>query len=388
MNNELIIGVVADDFTGASDAASYIAKGGLTVTLSNGIPDTKIQNTSSIVIALKSRTQNTQQAVKESLDAYRYLKNLGAKVIYNKYCSTFDSTHEGNIGPISDAMLIESGEPYTLLCPSLPINGRTIKKGHLFVNGIPLHETHMKNHPLTPMWSSSIKELMSKQSQFSVYLRKQTDSEKPYYIVPDYATDSDGKSIVQHYNGLSFFTGGSGLLEHLANFFGSETNLKGTFTKTKNSRTLILVGSLSEISTRQIEDAKAKGMTTIELNQTIIKSPNDMFETINNGNSLMVYSPREKSDLSSLEIEKTFSILARLAIKEGFTNIIVGGGETSGAVMKSIGSKYYQIGESVAPGVPIMIPCDNSDLRIVLKSGNFGGVTFFSDAMDMMGVTR
>ena len=163
-----VFGCIADDFTGASDAASFLVKGGMRVCLYNGIPDENLQDDAqAIVIALKSRTQPTAQAVEDSLAAARYLLAQGVQQIYFKYCSTFDSTPNGNIGPVADALMELVNAPCSILCPALPVNGRTVENGNLMVNGIPLHESHMKNHPLTPMWDCKIKNLMEPQSKYS-----------------------------------------------------------------------------------------------------------------------------------------------------------------------------------------------------------------------------
>ncbi len=149
----MIFGCVADDFTGASDGASFLKKAGLHTILMNGIPEKKEENftADAVVIALKSRTQEREEAVKECLDAFQWLRAKGAKILYFKYCSTFDSTDRGNIGPVIDAVLEKYQYPYTLLCPSLPVNGRTVRQGKLYVNGVLLENSSMREHPLTPM---------------------------------------------------------------------------------------------------------------------------------------------------------------------------------------------------------------------------------------------
>ncbi len=155
-----VFGCIADDFTGASDAASFLVKGGMSVRLCNGISqmeDLPKEDAQAIVIALKSRTQKTDEAVADSVRAAEFLLRQGVQQIYFKYCSTFDSTPEGNIGPVADALMELTGAPCTILCPALPVNGRTVEDGKLMVNGVPLHESPMKNHPLTPMWDCRIK---------------------------------------------------------------------------------------------------------------------------------------------------------------------------------------------------------------------------------------
>ena len=151
-----VLGCIADDFTGAGDAASFLVKGGMSVRFYNGIPSEQdpegtADDAQAIVIALKSRTQETSAAVEDTRKAAQFLLRQGAEQLYYKYCSTFDSTPAGNIGPVSDALIELMKVPYTVLCPALPVNGRTVEAGRLMVNGIPLHESSMKDHPLTPM---------------------------------------------------------------------------------------------------------------------------------------------------------------------------------------------------------------------------------------------
>ena len=171
MNKQVIkIGCVADDFTGGSDAASFLCEGGLNTILISGIPEERFilpEECEAVVIALKSRTQNTEEAVKDSLRAVRWLKNAGTEKYYFKYCSTFDSTPEGNIGPVTDAVMDELGENRTILCPALPDNGRTVKEGILYVNGVRLEDSTMRNHPLTPMTKSRIADLMEPQGKYA-----------------------------------------------------------------------------------------------------------------------------------------------------------------------------------------------------------------------------
>lgn len=186
----MILGCIADDFTGASDAASFLVKGGMRTILFNGIPEqvdpAVLSHADAVVIALKTRTQETASAVADSLSAIRWLEQMGAVHFYVKYCSTFDSTPEGNIGPICDAVMEELDVTCTLLCPSLPINGRTVENGILYVNGVRLEESHMKNHPLTPMHESFIPHLMAPQSKYSciVVTQQQIEARQERHNLP------------------------------------------------------------------------------------------------------------------------------------------------------------------------------------------------------------
>ena len=226
----MYFGCIADDFTGASDAASFLQKGGMRVVLVNGVPREPgkgglAEAVDGVVIALKSRALPPGEAVDQTLVAARWLREAGAEQIYVKYCSTFDSTEKGNIGPVCDRLLEWTGQRFTLLCPSLPANGRTVKNGILYVNGTPLAESPMSRHPVNPMKKSRIRDLMEGQSRYPCYETGAgcggvAEGELPehYYLVPDYETQKDGQAIARRFGDLGLLTGGSGLCEALAEY--------------------------------------------------------------------------------------------------------------------------------------------------------------------------
>lgn len=421
-----IFGCIADDFTGASDAASFLVKGGLSVQLYNGVPtsSTPLSDAQALVIALKSRTQETAQAVKDSLAAAKWLRTQGVCQLYFKYCSTFDSTPTGNIGPVADALMELTGAPYSVLCPALPVNGRVVKGGSLYVNGIPLHETHMKNHPLTPMWDCRLSALMEPQSHYpcvelsAAPLYALPDAaggpncgsapsienapDGRFYLIPDYTNTEDGTKIAACFWALPLLTGGSGLLEPLAQLWSNEL---GKTCQIPASRTtgpaILLAGSCSKATLSQIASYQAAGKPSYKLDPQALlegrQSIDDAWNFINShkadDDAVLVYSsdtPEKVKNYQQFGMETVSALLenatAQLAVRAvdaGFTRIISAGGETSGAVTKALGFSSYHIGESVAPGVPLMIPFDRPEIRLVLKSGNFGQEDFFLRTLAM-----
>jgi uncharacterized protein YgbK (DUF1537 family) len=419
------IGVVADDFTGGSDVASFIAKTGLKTILSSGLPYTpeSVSKTDALVIALKTRSIAPDEAVKQSLEAFKFLKASKAEKLYFKYCSTFDSTPRGNIGPVADAVLEAFNIPYTVLCPSLPVNGRTVKNGILSVNGVPLAESPMKNHPLNPMWASAIAELMAKQSRYPCFTIKKEIlyGDKAYkdgliegiqrclenvagilhfYLVPDYESDADAGRIAEVFSDLLFLTGGSGLLEFLTkNVSASPVQ---DFEKAPamlqqsqaSSPALLVSGSCSEQTGRQVRAGLNSGRPAIALDANALlkgeQSPDIIWNKVKETEDpVLVYSngalnkeDRGGEDASTI-IEKSLAVVSRLAWDNGFRRIISAGGETSGAVTSALGLGLFYIGKSVAPGVPVMIPVEEPEARLVLKSGNFGDENFFARALEM-----
>lgn len=402
-----IFGCIADDFTGASDIASFLVKGRMKTVLYNEIPNDDKKETmdaDAVVIALKTRTEDREKAVNLSLKAIKWLEKQKCQYFYIKYCSTFDSTRKGNIGPVCDAVMEYLDVEYTLLCPSLPVNGRTVSDGKLYVNGVPLEESSMRYHPLTPMWDCDISEIMKPQSRYPVYkIGRNLESWKNekmadhYYLVPDYETEDDCKKIIGRFGNLKLLTGGSGLAVELA----KELMKKKQGLDRIDGKSLLLAGSCSVATRAQISSYQKLGKCSIHLTPEMVISSNWNFGTfwMNVGTCLMkddvlvytsaapdqVKEAQEKFGNISEHLENIMAELASKAIEEGIHNIIVAGGETSGAVIRRLGMSSFLIGQSVAPGVPVMIPNENRKLRLVLKSGNFGQEDFFERAISMMG---
>lgn len=419
MIQKIKTGCIADDFTGAGDAASFLAEGGLRTILLNGIPGEDFhlpENCEAVVIALKSRTQKKEDAVRDSLAGIRWLKAHGAEKFYFKYCSTFDSTPEGNIGPVTDAILEELGEKITILCPALPANGRTVQNGILYVNGVRLEDSSMRNHPLTPMRESRISSLMKPQGKYeSLEIYKETldqpdekvlASVKEFaqahthgYLVPDHIDDGDAQRIVQLFGDLRFLTGGSGILKALAALLKTEEQSAKIFSGV-HGKALIVAGSCSVATRAQELCYEQSGGESIRLSDAGILSgtenPEVLWERIRNTkDSVLVYSydtpeglaekRNEEGRRLAAKVEETLAGTALLAVKNGYRRIIAAGGETSGAVIQALGYHAFWIGDSIAPGVPVLVPLEDPDIRIVLKSGNFGQEDFFLRALRITG---
>lgn len=403
----LTIGCIADDFTGAGDAASFLTAGGLnTLLLIWPCQDAFIPaNCQAVVVALKSRSEPATDAVAESLEAVRWLKAHGAERLYFKYCSTFDSTPQGNIGPVADALLEGLNLPYTLLCPSLLSNGRSVRDGILTVNGVPLAESHMSRHPLNPMWASSIPVLMEPQSRYPCFVlsaKEATDeaalqaklhrlqaAHSHFYLVPDYFTPEQGRWIARFFSALPFLTGGSELLEHLARQLNDAVpsspppapQLAGTCGR------VMLAGSCSDISRTQIDRWCTSGgrSAAIEPEMLFEQAPQAIAQLADQyrqhpEQDILFYSSPRRADRpgQARAIEEFIALLAKSILEScPVDRLIVAGGETSGAVIRALGFNGFMIGPSIAPGVPILYPTGTSNLRIVLKSGNFGQSDFF-----------
>lgn len=443
----MYFGCIADDFTGASDAASFLQKGGMRVVLVNGVPRNPgkgglAEGVDGVVIALKSRALPPGEAVDQTLLAARWLREAGAEQMYVKYCSTFDSTEKGNIGPVCDRLLEWTGQRFTLLCPSLPANGRTVKKGILYVDGTPLAESPMSRHPVNPMKKSRIRDLMESQSRYPCYetgagCAGAAEGELPehYYLVPDYETRKDGQTIAGKFGDLGLLTGGSGLCEALAEYHvekrgGRERQGKqgdsnrerqenqevsrgrqenqgdsrgwpedGTATGREQKKLLILAGSCSAATRRQIEAWKQAGGSCLRIDPRQLLEDFSVLEQAKRRiremeGELLVYSAPAaggeageesraagQGELSAV-LDRAFSGLALYGRSCGCKRLVVAGGETSGAVTRVLGYQAFYVRDSIAPGVPVLVPAEDRSMALVLKSGNFGGERFFEDAKE------
>lgn len=403
------LGVIADDFTGASDAASFLEKSGNSTILLTKLPEKLQQDVDCIVVALKIRSVEVNKAITEVKKVLDFFEMNGINQVYYKYCSTFDSTKEGNIGPVMDYLLERLETKYTILCPSLPVNGRTVKEGILKVNGIPLAETSMKDHPLNPMWDSYIPNLMKNQSRYKCYpvskklLSSKNDfelflsklnEEDHYYLVPDYENKEDGKLIYDMFKDLKVLSGGSGLLEHLEK---NESDKKYYDRPLSEQKAIIICGSCSEMTRKQINVFKRKSPYVYSINSKFLLDKKveigDYVDELlkNLPEPSLVYSDgcetklNKNDDTFKVEsqlMEQFLSELALNAKNKGFNKIIVAGGETSGAVTLKLDYSSFYVGDSVAPGVPVLIPVENENIRLILKSGNFGDEDFFIKALE------
>lgn len=415
MKKNILLGCVADDFTGASDAASFIAKSGIPTVLFNGVPsDDTVPEGGAVVIALRSRSIAPEKAVAQSRQALRWLRSHGAQQLYIKYCSTFDSTPKGNIGPVCDDALEQLGLKSTLLCPSLPVNGRTVRSGSLYVDGVPLAETHMRNHPLNPMWASSIPELMEPQSKYPCLVLDDdllagpearlraaisafSQAHDRFYLIPDYETDEQGQRITELFGGELLLTGGSALAGLLAEraMAMQSADPDRAMPAGVRGKALLLAGSCSAATRRQIKAYAAGGGKSIPIDPVRLRSgeldAGFVWALVQKEpGPVLVYTTEKSSDGpeaadAAVRLEAFMAQLARLAYDDGVVRIIVAGGETSGVVAQELGFDAFQIGTSVAPGVPVLTPVQKPEFRLILKSGNFGDDLFFEKALALTG---
>jgi uncharacterized protein YgbK (DUF1537 family) len=417
----VLIGCIADDFTGATDLAGMLVKSGLRTVQMIGLPEGPLPaDVDAVVIALKSRTCPVDEAVRDSLAALDYLRQAGARQIYFKYCSTFDSRPAGNIGPVADALLEALGSDFTIVCPAFPANQRTIYKGYLFVGDAPLHESGMRDHPLTPMTDSSLVRVMQAQTSRRVGLvaydtiRQGTEAirtrfealrrEGVSYAVTDVLTDDDLNALGAACAGLSLVTAGSGLAIGLAQNFRSLPSgerVASVLPPTGGKRAVI-AGSCSTATRRQVALMRERHPAfRIEAEQ-IARGEDVVARALawagSQQDPILVYATAEPEEVRAAQaaygtaragalVEDALAGVAKGLVANGFGQLIVAGGETSGAVVKALGVDGLTIGPEIDPGVPWTASLERdgrAPLALALKSGNFGSDDFFLKAWDRL----
>jgi uncharacterized protein YgbK (DUF1537 family) len=416
-----LLGCIADDFTGGTDLANNLVKSGFRTVQTLGIPrEAKTSvDSDALVVALKTRTCAREQAVKESLEAFAWLRTLGCKQYYFKYCSTFDSTPRGNIGPVTEALLEAVDSDFTIACPAFPDNGRTVYRGHLFVHNVLLSESGMQNHPLTPMTDPNLVRFLSTQTSAKVGLiRYDRIHQGPEAVIQEMhnlrqtgvriaITDCLGNAdlfvLGSSAKDLALVTGGSGLGLGLAANFGLSGAAPVSVPAFPGNRA-ILVGSCSKMTLRQVEHAKAACphrqiavKNLAENSEAVIRDVLSWaMEMGNERRPPLIYTSETVEGLTKnqneLGLEKAGSLcehaLAEIAaglVENGVTQLIVAGGETSGAVVKRLGLDLLKIGPEIDPGVPWTLATGaGNQLALALKSGNFGSEDFFTKAWEQL----
>ncbi|SDE82551.1 Uncharacterized conserved protein YgbK, DUF1537 family [Variovorax sp. CF079] len=427
-----LLGCIADDFTGATDLANNLVRSGMRTVQTIGIPEDESAaiDADAIVVALKSRTIAPADAVAQSLDALRWLRAQGVQQVYFKYCSTFDSTPEGNIGPVTDALLdalsdLPNGE-FTIACPAFPENQRTIFNGHLFVGEQLLSDSGMRNHPLTPMTDANLVRVLQLQTKHKVGLvtydvvaqgaraiRERFAALKAEGVriaVVDAVSNEDLIQIGAAVQDMPLVTAGSGLAIGLPqnwqfNEPGAAAARADRLPPASGLRAIVS-GSCSQATNVQVLHFKRSGRASFAVDPLAIAAGDDVVgealawagEHVLDG-PVLVYATAESASVKDVQaqlgvaragelVEEALSSIALGLVERGVRQLVVAGGETSGAVVRELNVRQMGIGPQIDPGVPwtaVHSPaCAGETLHMALKSGNFGTTDFFTKAFDQL----
>ena len=414
----MLLGCIADDFTGASDLANTLARTGFRTTQFIGIPSrTAAGDCEAGVVALKSRSIPAPEAVALSLASLKWLQARGCAQYLFKYCSTFDSTPEGNIGPVGEALAGALGVKGVVACPAFPTTGRRVFQGHLFVADRLLSESGMEHHPLNPMTDPDLRRWLRRQTRHAVghvswpvvasgagAIRAALAASAlagEWLSVVDAIDDRDLLAIGEALDGAALLTGGSGIALGLAANFARAGRLsgRGLAFRPQSGPAAVLAGSCSKATLAQIA-AFASGHPAFALDIDRLMAGEDMsrqalgFLAKHLQAIPICYSSaapeavqeahrRHGARLVAEAVERVFAELALGLVKLGVRRLVVAGGETAGAVVKALGLTAFDIGPEIDPGVPALSTSDGA-LALALKSGNFGGPDFFAKALGIL----
>jgi len=420
----MLLGCIADDFTGATDLANMLVRAGMRTVQTIGIPGSgSVEGApDAVVVALKSRTIPAAEAVAQSLAALAWLRAEGVRQVYFKYCSTFDSTDAGNIGPVAEALLDALGAEFTIACPAFPVNQRTIYLGHLFVGGELLSDSPMRDHPLTPMRDANLVRVLGRQARRRVGLvpwpvvnrgaeairaeLARLAADGVGHAVVDAIANGDLMAIGAACRDLTLVTGGSGIALGLPQNFRAQGLLPERADAAVPPRVAgkpaVLAGSCSAATRAQVA-AMAKTHTAVALDplgggdaaalaaMALAAVDADLAA----GRPFVIYSTAEPAEVAAVQarlgreraatlLEETFAALAQALVGRGVRRLVVAGGETSGAVVQALNVEALAIGPQIDPGVPWTTSMGTPRLALALKSGNFGATDFFLKSLAML----
>jgi 3-dehydrotetronate 4-kinase len=422
----LALGCIADDYTGASDLANTLTRCGLRTVQTIGVPadDLALPDVDAVVVSLKSRSIEAGLAVKRSRDAEKWLRGRGVGHVLFKICSTFDSTDAGNIGPVMDALRADSGDAMVLVTPAFPETGRTVYQGNLFVGAVPLNESPLKEHPLNPMHDSNLVRVLARQSKTKVGLvdlatvtrgsaavrsrLAELAGSGTGAAVIDAVFDRDLETIGDVALDQRLSVGASGIGLGLARaLVGSGRVAQGASGKAEQAAVggpaACLAGSCSQATLQQIANAES-AMAVLHLDpeqivagkgeagraiawaaQRIAAGP-VLIASSSTPDQVAALQSRHGRDAAGHAIEQAMADIAEGLVQTGVRRLVIAGGETSGAVVDRLGIPGFLVGAEIAAGVPVLraVGARGGEMVLALKSGNFGGPRFFTDALDLM----
>jgi len=421
MSKPLLLGCIADDFTGATDLANNLVRAGMRVVQTIGVPNAPLSaEVDAVVVALKSRTISPQDAIDQSLQALQWLQGQGAQQIYFKYCSTFDSTAQGNIGPVTEALMHALQTDFTIATPAFPDNGRTVFKGYLFVGDVLLNESGMQHHPLTPMVDANLVRVMQAQckskvgllshktiAQGTASIGQEINNLKQQGVriaIVDAVSNDDLMRLGPALKGMPLVTAGSGVAIGLPQNFGLSPTPQASVLPKASGLQAVVSGSCSQATNRQVANFKASGRPTFLIDPLHLKgSWEDLVQEalawaqghLATG-PVLVYSTATPESVQAVQsqlgveaaghqVEQALAAIARGLLQQGVHQLVLAGGETSGACVQALSIEQLQIGPQIDPGVPwCHAHTPMGGVHITLKSGNFGTDDFFTKAFNFL----
>ncbi len=417
-----VLGVIADDFTGATDVAGMLVQAGMNTLLAIGVPaDHAALAADAVVVALKSRTVPAADAVRDALAAFERLRAAGCRRFYFKVCSTFDSTPRGNIGPVAEALMAALGTDFAIACPAFPENGRSVYRGHLFVGDALLSDTGMREHPLTPMTDANLVRWLQAQTPLRVGLLRQDAvaagvdavtarvaalrAEGVHIAIADAIDNADLRTLGAACADLPLLVAGSGLALGLPAAYAARgwvrPDAQAAPLPPVGGHAAVLSGSCSTATNAQVAHWLQSGRPALRIDALQLAAGAPLAtqalawaEAALPRGPVLIYATADaavvKAAQEQLGAERAGALvehcLAEIAAglhERGVRRLVVAGGETSGAVVQALQVQRLRVGAPIDPGVP-WTQAEGRPLLLALKSGNFGSLDFFAKALALV----
>ena len=417
----ILLGCIADDFTGATDLGDTLARHGMRTIIQVGTPAAgyAAANSDAVIIALKSRTVPAEDAVRLSMSALRWLERAGVRQVFFKYCSTFDSTDRGNIGPVTDALLDALGDTFTIACPAFPENGRTVYLGHLFVWNQLLSDSPMRHHPLTPMTDANLVRVLQRQTQGRVALvpyqtvRRGTDAiriacarlhaDGVRYAIVDAIDAEDLHNVGAAVDSLRLVTGASGVARGIPDTLRRQGLMQCEQAAEPwpavGGYAAVLAGSCSTATLAQVAEMRLHAPALAIDPRSLARGDDIVAQAVQWAAArlpegpVLIYTSAPQEEVARVQaelgqeraaslIDRALTEVANGLVTQGVRKLVVAGGETAGAIVQALGISALRIGPQIEPGVPWTLGLGDPPIAFALKSGNFGGPDFFLKALE------
>jgi uncharacterized protein YgbK (DUF1537 family) len=409
-----------DDFTGSTDVLEALALHGVKAVLFTRTPDARalaaFSDCRAVGIAGESRSRGPAWMSRNLPAIFRAMRRLGASVNHYKVCSTFDSSPR--VGSIGRAMelgrqVFHSGTvPVVVGAPHL---GRAVVFGTLFAEAdgivyrIDRHPT-MRHHPVTPMTEADLRLHLARQTKLTmglVDLRAfQSHTAQEHW---QNAVDARAGAVV--FDGFSdamleetarilweravekplFAVGSSGLTHGLLHHWRSAGRIDAAQALPPASpvdRLLVLSGSCSPVTSRQIRRAKQMGFAAWRLEGVGPWSAEaaKAHEALQSGRSVVLYTalgPQTQVENHSEKFGFALGVLLReLVLATGVRRVLIAGGDTATHSVKLLGLDALTFAAPLVAGVPLCRGSAASQLdglELALKGGQIGPDDFFAN---------
>jgi D-threonate/D-erythronate kinase len=364
-----LVGLVADDLTGATDSAVQFAAVGWSAHLLRspgagpGIVDS---GPSLLAMVTGVRAAAHDLAAERTAAAVRALLARGCERLYIKIDSTMRGSVAGQLHGALAAWAEKAGDAGVVLCPAFPDQGRTVVGGQVLVDGVPVACTAAATDPVTPVVDSRLDRLVPGSTattlpDLDLLPEPSHGNRKETRVVfVDAATDADLAAIASSIDRLGppwVAAGSAGLAAAMARQWSSGRGRTPAADR-PSARVLVGVSSLHPVALNSVERLR----DTMAARGARERPAVDVITT-----------PATRADAAMIAARFGDSVAAQLATAP-YDALVLVGGDGAAATLDRVGATAITVHSALAPGVPIgtIVGGAAHGVRVVTKSGGFG----------------